>query len=373
MILRAFQAFVFRLARGAEPCYIKIINTVISTILGQLDRDKKPLIVALFLVGVLGGLGLFFFYGNLPAGEAHGILGGPVESSPDEPEDEELSLPPPPFVLNDSAIVAYSLRGGGFTEGDFSGAMYGGLFDPGQPIGPASRGNLLVYRVQSGDTLSGIAAFFGVSLDTLINANPGVRARLIKPGDELNVLPVSGVVYTTQDGDTLESVAAYFNISENQIIQYNQGIDFGNLGMGISLIIPGVKSYNLTQNRTGSLPSFGEHFSRPAEGFNWGQLHNYNAVDVANSCGTPIRAAAEGLVISAVGDGWNDGYGKFILIEHPFGDNVRTRYAHLATAGVSIGDYVEQGQIIGAMGETGDATGCHVHFEVYGAVNPLAR
>ena len=331
------------------------------------------MIVALFLVGALLGLGLLFFFGNLPAGETLGVLGGPVEEAAAEPESEDSSLPPPPFALNNSAIVAYSLGGGGAEEGDFRLATYGGLFDSGQPIGPASRGNLLVYRIQSGDTLSGIAAFFGVSLDTLINANPGVRARLIQPGDELNILPVSGVVYTTKDGDTLESIAAYFSISENQIIQYNQGIDFGNLGVGISLIVPGVKSFNLTQNRAGSLPSFGDHFSRPAEGFNWGRLHNHNAVDIANSCGTPVRAAAEGLVTSAASDGWNSGYGRFILIEHPFGDNVRTRYAHLATVGASIGDYVEQGQVIGAMGQTGDSTGCHLHFEVYGAVNPLAK
>lgn len=352
-------------------CYIGIISTVINTILEQLRNDKKPLIVAVFLIAVLLGLGLFLAFGNPPTYEARGILGGPDELA-SRPEAGS-SLPTPPFLLNNSAVVAYSLSGGGLKDGDFSEAVYGGLFDRGQPIVPAGRGNLLVYRVQKGDTLSGIAAFFGVSLDTLINANPGVRARLIKPGDELNILPVSGVIYTTKENDTLESIAAYFGVAENQIIQYNQGVDFGNLGAGISLIIPGVKSFNLAQNRTGSLPSFGDHFSRPAEGFNWGRLHSHNAVDIANSCGTPVYAAAEGLVTAAASDGWNNGYGNFVLIEHPFGDNVRTRYAHMATVGVSIGDYVEQGQVIGTMGRTGDSTGCHLHFEVYGAVNPLAK
>ena len=96
------------------------------------------------------------------------------------------------------------------------------------------------------------------------------------------------------------------------------------------------------------------------------------------SCGASVRAAAEGLVVpddsfSSGLDGWNGGYGKFVLMEHPFGDSVRTRYAHLATVSVNIGDYIKQGEQIGTMGRTGDSSGCHLHFEVYGAANPLAR
>lgn len=118
------------------------------------------------------------------------------------------------------------------------------------------------------------------------------------------------------------------------------------------------------------------YFIMPAKGFNWGILHNHNAVDIANACGTPIVAAADGLVVpdNSFGDGasgWNGGYGKFVLLEHPNG--TRTRYAHLSEIDVSIGAYVKQGARIGLMGETGEATGCHVHFEVYGVKNPFAK
>jgi len=71
--------------------------------------------------------------------------------------------------------------------------------------------------------------------------------------------------------------------------------------------------------------------------------------------------------------GWNGGYGLFVLLEHPFGDGVKTRYAHMDSVSVDIGDYVKQGDEIGIMGDSGDATGCHVHFEVYGAENPFAK
>ena len=118
---------------------------------------------------------------------------------------------------------------------------------------------------------------------------------------------------------------------------------------------------------------------KPAEGFNWGKLHNRNAVDIANQCGTLVLAAAEGLVVpdKEFGDGgigsWNGGYGKFVLIEHPFGDGIKTRYAHLRSVSVEIGDYVKQGAELGLMGESGEASGCHLHFEVYGAENPFAK
>jgi murein DD-endopeptidase MepM/ murein hydrolase activator NlpD len=113
----------------------------------------------------------------------------------------------------------------------------------------------------------------------------------------------------------------------------------------------------------------------PTEGFNWGILHNQNAVDIANSCGTPVDAAAEGLVVDESGnDVWSSGYGRYVIIEHP--NNTKTRYAHLEKVAVSIGDYVTQGSQIGTMGNTGNVhgpTGCHLHFEIYGAANPFAK
>ncbi len=127
-----------------------------------------------------------------------------------------------------------------------------------------------------------------------------------------------------------------------------------------------------------NLPDLKNYFALPAIGWNWGELHNYNAVDIANQCGASVHAAAEGLVVADenFGDGssgWNDGYGIFVLLEHPNG--TKTRYAHLDKAIVRVGDYVNRGGEIGVMGSTGNThgpTGCHLHFEVYGAKNPFA-
>ncbi|HUZ92588.1 MAG TPA: peptidoglycan DD-metalloendopeptidase family protein [Candidatus Paceibacterota bacterium] len=264
--------------------------------------------------------------------------------------------------------------------------LLGSVSDPGQPIGPVfSRDSLIPYAVQKGDTLSGIAEYFGISLDTLANANPDVKAQLIRPGDILNILPTSGVVYQTKSGDTLESVANYFNVPANNIQEFNKSVNFGTLTAGISLVIPGGKA-GLASSHS-SLPNFNGDFIMPANGYNWGTLHPHNAVDIAASCETPVVASAEGLVVPDPNFGsgasgcpaadtpssCNGGYGRFVLIEHPFGNNIETRYAHLDKVLVNIGDYVQQGQEVGTMGQTGDATGCHVHFEVLGAQNPFAK
>ncbi len=125
--------------------------------------------------------------------------------------------------------------------------------------------------------------------------------------------------------------------------------------------------------KTGNSSSFNSaaYFILPTQGFNWGKLHPRNAVDIANSCGTAIVASAGGLVSDISLDSWSEGYGYYVILSHPNG--TKTRYAHLDKINVSLGEYVKQGEVIGTMGRTGDATGCHVHFEVEGATNPFAR
>jgi len=105
-------------------------------------------------------------------------------------------------------------------------------------------------------------------------------------------------------------------------------------------------------------------------GRRWGRMHR--GIDIANSVGTPIYAASAGVIEKS---GWNNGgYGKLVDIRHD--DGSLTRYAHNSRILVQVGQRVEQGQTIAAMGSTGFSTGPHTHFEVHpsgkGAVNPIA-
>ena len=93
-------------------------------------------------------------------------------------------------------------------------------------------------------------------------------------------------------------------------------------------------------------------------------------IDLAGPSGTPIYATADGVISEA---GWNNGgYGRLIKIDH--GRGIETRYAHLSTIGVSAGQRVARGQLIGRMGSTGRSTGSHLHYEVRidgRSVNPI--
>jgi murein DD-endopeptidase MepM/ murein hydrolase activator NlpD len=102
-------------------------------------------------------------------------------------------------------------------------------------------------------------------------------------------------------------------------------------------------------------------------GWRWGRMHE--GIDLGAAYGSPIAAAAAGTVIYA---GWLGGYGNLTVIDH--GGGLSTAYGHQSQIGVSVGQHVEQGEIIGNVGSTGHSTGPHLHFEVRvngQAVDPL--
>ena len=237
-----------------------------------------------------------------------------------------------------------------------------------------NRDGLLTYKVQKGDTLSKIAANFGISVNTIFWANNKIGSS-IRPGQELVILPVSGVAHRVDEGETLDSIADLYSVSRDKILQYNKRVLSKPLAAGSVLVIPGAKpKKSLATAAIEKLPSYPGYFILPTTGLNWGQLHHYNAVDVANACGTPIYASAEGLVTASMSYGYNDGYGHYVDIEHPNG--VITRYAHMEKNTVAVGDYVAQGDQIGNIGNTGKThgpTGCHLHFEIKGARNPFSK
>ena len=113
----------------------------------------------------------------------------------------------------------------------------------------------------------------------------------------------------------------------------------------------------------------------PTTGKNFGVLHGQNGVDIADSCDKTIYATANGLVTEAKNDsGWNGGFGNYLVIEHSNG--LSTKYAHARRLLAKVGAYVLQGDPIATIGNTGlttGRTGCHLHFEVLGGDNPLAK
>lgn len=236
------------------------------------------------------------------------------------------------------------------------------------------------YIVEPGDTLSAIAAKFGVAVSTLLWENRLTSYSVLRPGQKLTILPTSGISYRIAKGDTLSRIANRYDISAETIKDFNALDD--TLTVGDVITIPGARPYvapaparpatptsvasvapNLASNTKLLWPA---PTRRISQYFSW----RHTGVDLANSTGTPIYAAEDGVVQTA---GWNaGGYGYYIIIDH--GQGLATLYGHNSKLLVSRGERVTRGQLIALMGSTGRSTGPHVHFEVRiggRRVNPL--
>ncbi len=93
-----------------------------------------------------------------------------------------------------------------------------------------------------------------------------------------------------------------------------------------------------------------------------GEYKNHGGTDIGASYGTAIWAADSGTVVYS-SDGWNGGWGNYVMIDH--GNGMQTLYAHMSSRAVSVGQTVSRGQTIGYVGSTGMSTGPHLHFEMY--------
>ncbi|HEX9675031.1 MAG TPA: peptidoglycan DD-metalloendopeptidase family protein [Anaerolineales bacterium] len=264
---------------------------------------------------------------------------------------------------------------------------------------------IVKYLVQQGDTLFGIAERFEVKPETLLWGNYNIlqdNPHSLRPGQELNVLPVDGTYYEWNQGDRLDAVAAFFGVSAQDIIDWlgnnlPPDVDPANPGIepGTGLIIPGGRREFVTWSApriTRANPAVAKVAGPGACGsvsdgpigegsFIWPTTATnlsgtpftsyHPGIDIAGSTGNAIYASASGVVVYA---GWNNyGYGLMVVIDH--GDGWQTLYAHMNDVEVACGQAVFQGNVIGGVGSTGNSTGPHLHFEmqhdVYGKVNPF--
>ena len=235
-----------------------------------------------------------------------------------------------------------------------------------------------IYEVKKGDTISTVAKLFNVSKNTIIWAND-IKGNTISPGDTLVILPITGIKHTVKKGDSLSSIAKKYKADADDVAKYNGLSKDNDLAVGDIVLVPEgeisvaqvatpSKNKKPAVSRLATAPL--GFFVRPLANYTKTQgIHGHNAVDLAAKLGTPIVAAADGRVIVAKMGGYNGGYGNMIIISHE--NNIQTLYAHVKEMYVTPGTQVTQGQVIGAVGNTGHSTGPHLHIEVRGAVNPF--
>lgn len=236
------------------------------------------------------------------------------------------------------------------------------------------RTSIISYIVAPGDTISSIAEKFNISVNTIIWAN-NLDNQQIKEGQELFILPVSGVLHTVRKGDTLSDIAEKYKVKVSEIVVFNNLSKEEDIYIGDMLVIPNGKiaPKKTVLKAPSSPPVADSYFIIPTVGIISQGAHGFNgaAVDISNSCGTPVVASAGGKVQRV---GWIPVGGNIITILHSNG--VVTYYGHLSAMTVVPGQMVAAGEIIGYIGNTGytiGRTGCHLHFEVRGAKNFLTK
>ena len=249
------------------------------------------------------------------------------------------------------------------------------------PVPESTRASNTTYIVRNGDTLSDIARKYQADLGQLISLNGIKNPNVLSIGQVLQIPAIGAgdrqpVIYQVKRGDTLSGIATQYGIDMDILIKHNGIQRPDRLQIGQQLVIPvggAVPAMGTTSMVATSVQS-AVSFDWPTEGVitskfgrRWGEFHY--GLDVANDMGTPIKAAAGGVVIFA---DWRGTYGKAIIIQH---DEVyRTLYAHNDQILVEEGQWVARGQVIAKMGSTGRSTGPHLHFEVHQnqkALDPL--
>lgn len=265
------------------------------------------------------------------------------------------------------------------------------------------------YVVAQGDTLFSIAEKYGVKPESILWFNfdvLGDNPALLAIGQELNIPPVDGVLHKYKSGESLATIAEFYSYSTeataqdivewpgNNLDPYETNIDQPNIPDGTLIIVPngsrelrdwgppaisrdnpavaayygagscGAIAEGAVGNGTFVWPTSLKYLS----GNDFSAIHR--GIDIAGAEGNPIYAVDSGVVVYA---GWsNYGYGNLLVIDH--GTGWQSAYGHMSAIAVTCGQNVGQGERVGAVGNTGNSTGPHLHFELnnllYGKVNP---
>ena len=312
------------------------------------------------------------------------------------PEEAAAVVVPPPTLSPDQAIALLSAPPADLTG---SGGPISRQNNPFTIIPDRPRGEVITYTVQEGDTISSIAERFGLEMDTIAWSNDRDKVFALRPGSELYILPVDGVYHRVLVPQTIQEIADEYNVDPYDIINSEFNDLFGAtpetvLQSGTRVVVPGGTSSSndwqytpLVERSSGSSGGGGSdngsyisfargepgscgvqpnpggtgYFAPPISAYTWvrGFTGYHTGVDLAAPEGTPVYASSPGRVIYR---GWNNwGYGYLIVLAHgPF----TSLYGHLSRIYVSCGQMVGYGDLIGAVGNTGNSSGPHLHFEL---------
>lgn len=254
------------------------------------------------------------------------------------------------------------------------------------------------YTIQEGDTPWDIANKFDIPTETLLNLNPEVSKNMLV-GDVFIISQEQPFLQTKVVRTVTEEQEIQFTtekeVDKNKDSSYQEVLQEGKNGLkevtteityidgyeteravtaettlvepvNAKVVVGSLKSsspYNFNGSGSNSTESNVGGYIWPVNGGSiscpiWG-YYGHTGTDIQAPAGTTIWASKAGTVAYA---GWSNGYGYNVLINHA--DGTKTRYAHCSSLAVYAGQQVSQGQVIGYVGRTGNATGNHCHFEI---------
>ncbi|XJZ27304.1 peptidoglycan DD-metalloendopeptidase family protein [Bacillota bacterium Lsc_1132] len=246
------------------------------------------------------------------------------------------------------------------------------------------------YKVKDGDVLGSIANNHQLKLAELLAINPGLNENsVLKIDQEINItVPKSyldvivekevnqqepipyqneviedpmlpkGETKVKQEGQNGLQDVTYKITEQNGVAVTKNIINQNVLKQPVNqVVIKGTKVIPSRGEGSFTWPTVGGYISSQ-QGVRWNKFHK--GIDIARPSNRTIKAADNGVIVSA---GWDGGYGNKVVIDH--GNGFRTVYAHMASISVRPGQIVGKGSAIGIMGASGDATGVHLHFELY--------
>lgn len=236
--------------------------------------------------------------------------------------------------------------------------------------GWAAAGIMLAeHTIEPNENFWKVAKKYGVDIDTIVGANPGLEKLRAALGQTIRVPNCKGVVHRTSEQENVDTISSLYNTSPEGIALVNNLGPKHILMPGLELFITGVKPVYLSEEmrvRYGLRGIFGSPLpgritsgmglrTHPVGGFRG----KHTGVDLAAGEGTRIAAASAGTVIQT---GEGEYIGKFVILSHK--DSYTTLYGHCSQILATPGRTVKKGQFIAMVGHTGRTTGPHLHFEI---------
>jgi LysM repeat protein len=231
----------------------------------------------------------------------------------------------------------------------------------------------IVYTVRDGDTLASVAAALRVPTREITWSNPGLKLPL-EAGDVLRLPPVPGFVVVVRSGDTLSGIAASHGVDPSVIADFNRIRVLPPVGSVLVVPVDPTIGPNLPDGRLADpmspgalicpipgakiIQKFGPT-SFALEPPYAGYAHFHTGIDIIAGYGTPIEAAAGGMV---TGVGYDGDFGFRVEVTDSYG--FVEIYAHMETGTVMLGQYVQQGDRVGLVGSTGLSIGAHLHLQL---------